>query len=816
MASGVIVMLNLSSPVQYVRGVGAERARILENKGLLTAEDLLYHIPFRYEDRTRICGPEEAHAGEMATVIAEVVRAGMLPLRRSPLKIFRAVVERSGHRLNCKWFHASYLQRIIRPGQFLALYGKVEGDPYDGGLQMVQPEYEILPGAPGQTLVGDNSLAIGRIVPIYESAGAGRLTSRFFRRVIHFVLENLSGIEDPMPPEVAARCHLVPRWEAIRNVHFPPPGTQLAELAASRSAAHQRLIFEEFFFLESRLALKRKRAQETQGIAFRTDPQIRESLKRILPFHPTAAQKKALAEIAEDMRAPHPMQRLLQGEVGSGKTIVALQAAMIAMENGYQVAMMAPTEVLATQHFLCFRRLLRHSVHEVVLLSGSASAREKKTAKRLLQEGIVKLAVGTHALVEEDVEFSNLGLVIIDEQHRFGVVQRLRLMQKGRKPDTLVMTATPIPRTLALTLYGDLDVSVIGELPSGRKPILTRQIPEEHAAKAYEFVRSQVASGAQAFIIYPLIEDAEPGGHQNSEDRSQNERPEPSLLAVERKGEGAEVEGAFNFDTAIHVETTARRHSSGDLPRRAVGGASRLTKLGLARIERGIDRERAVTNGSTVGPKKTASSRKREAKSPDLKSALKMYEFLSKEIFPEFHLGILHGRLPAEEKERTMEAFQAGEIQILVGTTVVEVGVDVPNASVMVIEQAERFGLSQLHQLRGRVGRGKRQSYCLLLTSHQQTEAAHQRLATLERTNDGFEIAELDLRLRGPGEFLGTRQSGMPTLRVANLIRDREILEWARREASEFIEHGNPPDLDHLMNYIRGTWDRRYGLVNAG
>jgi len=726
------MMLTLTSPVQFIKGVGEARARILENKGIFTAEDLLYYIPYRYEDRTRICGPGEVHAGEMATVIAQVVSAGELPVRRRPMRIFAATVKGGRHFMNAKWFNSSYLQRIIRPGQYLALHGKVEFDPYASVLEMVQPQFEILPAPPGEGAEGkespgplsiEDSLEIGRIVPIYEATGGGKLTSRFFRRVIHFILESLAGVEDPMPPEVAARYGLIPRWEAIRNIHFPPPGTRLSDLDQARSAAHRRLIFEEFFFLEARLALKRKRAREIPGIAFRTDPRIRECLKKVLPFHPTAAQKRALAEIVEDMRASHPMHRLLQGEVGSGKTIVALQAALIAMENGFQVVMMAPTEVLAMQHFLNFRRLLGRSGHDVVFLSGSASAREKQGLKRLLREGAVKFAVGTHALVQEDVDLQKLGLVIIDEQHRFGVMQRLLLMKKGTRPDTLVMTATPIPRTLALTLYGDLDVSVIDELPAGRVPVLTRQIPDDEAAKAYEFVRSQVSSGAQAFIVYPLIEES-------------------------------------------------------------------------------------------TGPEKA--SRKKDPDAVDLKSALNMYEYLAREIFPELRVGLLHGRLPAEEKERTMAAFQAGEIQILVGTTVVEVGIDVPNASVMVVEQAERFGLAQLHQLRGRVGRGTRQSHCLLLTSRVQTEAARERLGALERTNDGFQIAELDLRLRGPGEFLGTKQSGVPALRIANLIRDQEILEWARRLATDFIENGDPQEIARLVSYIKGTWDRRYGLVKAG
>jgi ATP-dependent DNA helicase RecG len=727
-------MVMLSSPVQFVQGVGAPRAEILRQKGIQTVEDLLFYLPFRYEDRTRLRGPSEVRAGEVATVIARVRSAGMLPVRRSRLKIFCADVGERGSYLRCKWFNSPWLERSIRPGQYVALHGKVEFDAYEGGLQMMQPQFEILPtletplDAGSSTAAGHSlefGLEVGRIVPIYETAGKGRLTSRFFRRAVHFVLESLPGIEDPLPPAVSGPLHLLPRWEALRNAHFPPPGTRLADLDSFRSPAQIRLIFEEFFLLETGLALKRKRAREQPGIAFRADAGIRDALKRILPFRPTAAQKRALGEIVEDMRAPHPMHRLLQGDVGSGKTIVALQAAVIAIENGYQVAVMAPTEILAAQHFFYFRRLLQQSGYTPVLLSGSAGIREKRTLKKLLREGVARIAIGTHALVEGDVEFKALGLVIIDEQHRFGVMQRLKLMQKAQTPDTLVMTATPIPRTLALTIYGDLDVSVIDELPAGRRPVITRQLPGEAADKAYEFVRSQVASGAQAYIVCPVIEDA------------------PSL----------------------------RPADSGRQSRSAAG---------------------------------------------DLKSALQLHEHLSKRVFPEFPVGLLHGRLPAEEKERTMAAFQAGEIPILVGTTVIEVGVDVPNATVMVIEQAERFGLAQLHQLRGRVGRGPRQSHCLLLASREMTATAQERLSVLVKTNNGFEIAETDMRLRGPGEFMGTKQSGLPALRVANLLRDQEILEKARRLALDFVDHGDRRELARLVAYIKENWNRRYGLVRVG
>ncbi|OFV94613.1 MAG: ATP-dependent DNA helicase RecG [Acidobacteria bacterium RIFCSPLOWO2_12_FULL_54_10] len=716
-------MLNLSTAVRFIRGVGEARAKILENRGILTAEDLLYYLPYRYEDRTRLRGPEDVRAGEQATVIAPVLRAGMLSMRRGGMKIFRAELGDTKHWLNCKWFHGGYLERIIKPGQILAVHGNVELDLYEGGFQMVQPQYEILPEAPTGEHDAAQSLEVGRIVPVYEHVGGGKLTSRFFRKVIHTILESLGGMDDPLPCAVRQQLALISRWEAIRHAHFPLPGTRLTDLDQFRSPAQVRLIFEEFFFLETGLALKKKKAREIEGIAYRADAQIRECLKKILPFHPTKAQKNALAEIVQDMRSPHPMHRLLQGDVGSGKTIVALQAAVIAIENGYQVAVMAPTEILAQQQFFYFRRLLARSGYHIALLSGSATAGEKKAVKKLIKEGLAQVAIGTHALVEGNVEFKALGLVIIDEQHRFGVMQRLRLMQKGKYPDTLVMTATPIPRTLALTMYGDLDVSLMDELPPNRLPIVTRQAPEEAISQANEFIRAEVKSGAQAYVVCPVIED------------------------------GSEAKSSTILGKAFAAE---------------------------------------------------------------LKSAVKTYESLANEVFPEFRVGLLHGKLPAEEKERTMQQFQTGEIQILVGTTVVEVGVDVPNATVMMILQAERFGLSQLHQLRGRVGRGKRQSHCLLITSRQQTEVGRQRLATLERTNNGFEIAEMDLKLRGPGEFMGVRQSGLPTFRVANLLRDQEMLEWARRLAQEFVDTGERGEVAKLVQYLKENWNRRYGLVAVG
>jgi ATP-dependent DNA helicase RecG len=478
-----------------------------------------------------------------------------------------------------------------------------------------------------------------------------------------------------------------------------------------RSAAHMRMIFEEFFWLECGLALKKMKARMQPGIAFELTAGVRERIKTMLPFKPTGAQKRVLGEIAQDMSRPHPMYRLLQGDVGSGKTLVAAEAAIIAIENGYQVCILAPTEILATQHYFYFKELFKNLGYVCVLLVGSSTKREKQQFKKLLAAGLVQVGIGTHALLEGDVEFEKLGLAIVDEQHRFGVEQRLKLMEKGTNPDVLVMTATPIPRTLALTIYGDLDVSVIDELPPGRKPITTRQVSEDRVEQVYSFLQQQIEQGRQAYVVYPLVEESE-------------------TLAV--------------------------------------------------------------------------------------KAATKMHEHLSKAVFPKLTIGLLHGKLPADQKEAVMRDFKRGAIQILVSTTVIEVGVDVANATVMVIEQAERFGLSQLHQLRGRVGRGGEQSYCILVVQ-KLNDTAKERIRTMVESNDGFYIAEMDMKLRGPGEFFGTKQSGLPVLRVGNILRDGEILELARKEASYFVE--KPPSEEELRRavaYIRDHWQRRYGLVQVG
>ena len=743
-------MLELSTPVQYVKGVGPRIGEVLAGKGIHTVGDLLHYLPFRYEDRLNPRGISELRAGEMATVVGEVRNSGLFRTRSMP--IFQLTVGQGRARLRCLWFNATYLQDKFKPGQMIALYGKVEEDQRSHELQIVQPQFEMLgdPTDSGENGAGNaaekkaaESLEIGRIVPIYEAIG--RLTPRWFRKVIRTALDNLTpDLPDPIPAAVRAHLGLISPRAALWNVHWPEPGESFDNLQSSRTPAHIRMIFDELFFVELGLELKRREQKAQTGIPFRLDDGVRAAIKKILPFHPTAAQKRVLKEIAADMEKPYPMRRLLQGDVGSGKTIVGFEAAIIAIENGCQVALMAPTEILAQQHYFSARRILENAGYRIVLLTGSLEADRKREVRRHIAQGNAQLVIGTHALLEEKVEFARLGLVIVDEQHRFGVLQRLKLMRKsgdtenayvgtaapGRpaerssaassanesaEPDVLVMTATPIPRTLALTLYGDLDLSVLDELPPGRTPIVTRCGADDESPKVWEFVRKQVAAGHQAYVVYPVI--------------AENEESE-------------------------------------------------------------------------------------------LKAAIKMYRELSGKIFPDLKVGLLHGRLDAELKDQVMRMFQRGELQILVATTVIEVGVDVPNATVMVIEHAERFGLAQLHQLRGRIGRGAAKSYCILMTGGKVTEEGQRRLDAMVKTNDGFKIAELDLELRGPGEFFGTRQAGLPSFRVANIIRDAQLLEAAKREAAAVIAGPNDEisaaEISRALVHMRARWQHTYGLVEVG
>jgi len=733
-------MLELSTPVQYVKGVGPRIADVLAAKGIRTVGDLLHYLPFRYEDRLNPRGISELRAGEMASVIGEVRNSGLFRTRSMP--IFQLTVGQGRARLRCLWFHASYLQDKFKPGQMIALYGKVEADQRTRELQIIQPQFEILgdsvdAGSNGTEKKAAESLEVGRIVPIYEATG--KVTTKWLRRIIRTALENLTpDLADPIPPAVRSHMGLVSPRTAFWNVHWPEAGESLADLQSSRTPAHIRMIFDELFFVELGLELKRRQLKAETGIAFQLDDRVRLAIKKILPFHPTAAQKRVLKEIAEDMQKPYPMRRLLQGDVGSGKTIVSFEAAIIAIENGYQVALMAPTEILAQQHYFSARRILENAGYRIVLLTGSIEADRKREIRRHIAQGNAQLVIGTHALLEEKVEFANPGLVIVDEQHRFGVMQRLKLMRKsgegqeitGRQPvrlsgqdqarpgspepDVLVMTATPIPRTLALTVYGDLDLSMLDELPPGRTPIITRQITDDQSPKVWDFVRKQVTAGHQAYIVYPVI--------------AENEERE-------------------------------------------------------------------------------------------LKAAIKMYRDLSTQVFGDLKVGLLHGRLDADRKDQVMRMFQKGDLNILVATTVIEVGVDVANATVMVIEHAERFGLAQLHQLRGRIGRGAAKSYCVLMTGGKVTEEGQRRLQAMVDTDDGFKIAELDLELRGPGEFFGTRQAGMPDFRVANIIRDAQLLEAAKGEAAAVLAGPNAEissgEISRALLEMRSRWQHTYGLVEV-
>ncbi len=736
-------MLAIDTPVQFIKGIGSGIAESLAEKEISTAEDLLYHLPFRYEDRANPRALDELAAGEMASVIGEV--RGSVLLRTRSMPIFEMTLGQGAGTLKCIWFRGTYLKDRFRAGQTVAVFGKVEASRSSRGFKMIQPQFEILPEATEEF----SSLEMGRITPIYESLGGSKLGPRWVRRQIFSLLGELRGrIPETLPALMLERLGMPSRDASLQQVHFPDSTTLLSHLQAARTPAHRRLIFEELFFLELGLEIKRRKARERAGIAFAPNEQVRAALREVLPFHPTAAQKRALGEIVEDMKQPSPMRRLLQGDVGSGKTIVALQAMLIAIENGYQAALMAPTEILATQHYLGARKLLERATRDyrVTLLTGSLDVHHKRAARGRIARGEADLVIGTHALIEEKVDFDRLGLVVVDEQHRFGVMQRFRLMKKPGQgePDVLVMTATPIPRTLALSLYGDLDLSVLDELPPGRTPIVTRRGSDERADEVWQFVRKQAAAGHQAYIVYPVIEGP-------SDDQPELDFPAPEELPV-KSGKRTKTPSLF---------------------------------------------ER-----------------------PTLKAATQMYEELRDGALAGLRLGLLHGRLSADDKEIVMRRFQRGELDVLVSTTVIEVGVDVPNATVMVIEHAERFGLAQLHQLRGRVGRGSAKSYCILMTGGRVSAEAEQRLDAMVRTQDGFELAELDLQLRGPGEFFGTRQAGLPDFRVASLVRDRELLELAKREAAAFVASGAAEATEAeraiVAARLKKAWQRRYGLVEAG
>jgi ATP-dependent DNA helicase RecG len=697
----------LKLPLQFLKGVGPRKAADLKKAGLLTVEDLLFRFPTRYEDRSQLQPIAMVRPGQTVAISGEVLSAALQTTRRAGFRLFTALVQdQSGH-IQAVWPNQAFLKDVIRPHVHVVLFGKVE---YWGsrGLQITDPEFEIIRAA---TPAEEDGAGIhtGRIVPVYERTGS--VTTNMQRRLVWDALQQLpSELFDPVPADLRAAEGWPDRRRALCEAHFPDAGTPLDALNTFRTPAQRRLIFEDFFVFQTGLALRRQQnAEVRKALVCTVDDRVRQSARAILPFKLTAGQRQALAEIVADLQRQWPMQRLLQGDVGAGKTIVAVLAAIVAMENGFQVAFMAPTEILAAQHFVTLSRWLSSTRHRVALLSGKITQSERRTLLPAIERGDMRLVVGTHALLQEHVKFRALALVIIDEQHRFGVLQRAMLAAKGLHPDVLVMTATPIPRTLALTECGDMDVSIIRDLPPGRHPVRTLVKPDSRRQDVYELVREHVRAGRQAYVIYPLVEESE---------------------------------------------------------------------------------------------------------KVDLKAATAMAEHLASDVFPEFSVALLHGRMKAEDKERVMRAFAAGTLHILVATTVVEVGVDVPNATVMVVEHAERFGLSQLHQLRGRVGRGTHESVCVLLYQSPWSEEARARLKAMADTTDGFVIAEKDLQIRGPGDFFGTRQHGLPQLRAGDLARDADLLETAFNEARKRVDDRSlSPE---TRQYVLQVWERQFGLIAVG
>jgi ATP-dependent DNA helicase RecG len=713
-------MVDLQAPVQFVKGIGPQRAEALAAHGVRTAEDLLLHLPMRYEDRSSFVRIKDLAPGMRVSVAGEVAVAGLRRARR--LAIYEIRLDDGTGRLKAVFFNQAFLKDVLPRGQRVVLYGLVEKDALGSRLlAMRSPQYEVIEdeaAAPAGEAAEAEAAApgagpgvhTGRIVPVYEKLGP--LTVKPLRRVLAQLAAQVPGdLADPLPEELRTRLDVIGRGEALRRVHLPDERDSLDELNRFRSKGHLRLILEELFLFQLGLARRRSgmRAARKRA-AFDVGDAAREAVKSILPFPLTGAQRRVVREIAEDLRSPHPMNRLVQGDVGSGKTLVALLSMAVVVENGHQAAFMAPTEILAEQHFLTFKRLLKRRPYRVVLLTSAVKGRERKGTLAAIEGGEAQIVIGTHALIQESVSFRSLGLAVVDEQHRFGVLQREDLRNKGYDADVLVMTATPIPRTLALTAYGDLDVSVVDEKPPGRSPIRTLVRTASHRREVLELVRGEVAQGRQAYVVYPLVEESE--------------KLEDVKAATEAAGEWA-----------------------------------------------------AALAGVRVG--------------------------------------LLHGRMKSVDKEEAMAAFSRGETQVLVATTVIEVGVDVPNATVMVVEHAERFGLAQLHQLRGRVGRGAASSVCVLLAYGPLSDVARSRLDVMAATEDGFVIAERDLEIRGPGDFFGTRQWGMPTLRVANLIRDRALLERAREEAFGAVAAGALPA--PLADFVeKGGWEQRFGLARVG
>jgi len=676
--------VQINADLQFIKGVGPVRAQALSKLGINTVEDLLYYFPRRHLDRTTITPIRSLNSGDTATIVGKILACGEKPTRRR--KLFQAILSDGSGQLKLVWFRGGdYMKRTLKIGDQLAVSGKID---FFNGFQMVHPEYDKLNA-------DDDPLNSGKIIPLYPlTTGLKkvRLDQRPLRRILQSVLTGLSAIPDLFPPVLLQEYGLTSRDNAFRWIHYADSEDQL-------TAAIHRFKFEEHFFLQLLMALRRKAVKSEQTTPLPLAGELVKSVYASLPFPLTEAQKRVLSEIRHDLAQPTPMNRLLQGDVGSGKTVVAVFAAVIAAENGVQTAIMAPTEILARQHYHSIGGYLEKVNIPCALLVGKTASAERKKLLTALAEGRLPVVIGTHALIQEDIGFHRLGLAIIDEQHRFGVVQRGTLLSKGYHPHVLAMTATPIPRTLALSYHGDMDVSVIDEMPKNRQPVVTRVVLPEQLEKVYQFIRDEVDRGHQAMIVYPLVEESEKS---------------------------------------------------------------------------------------------------------DLAAAVKAQDILSRTVFKGYTVGLLHGRQKKDAKEAEMSAFAENRLSILIATTVIEVGIDVPNATVMLIEHADRFGLTQLHQLRGRVGRGQDKGYCILVKRNQ-TEIADQRLKIMEETTDGFAISDADLRLRGPGEFFGLKQSGFIRFKIADLVKDGPIIRQARQAAFELIKrdpHLRKQDHATLRNHF--------------
>ncbi len=696
--------LSLTDPVQFIKGVGPKRAELLKRLALETAEDCLHLLPSRYEDRSQVRKIAELRAGELATVTGTILDSGILRLGRRR-RLFEIVIEDESGLLHAKWFkfRDAYMAERFAPGLKVIISGKMTDNKYLGtGLEIVHPDIEILQDDE------ESQATSGQIIPVYPSTEG--LNQKSLRQIMQNVVDNyIPLVEEFIPNDILTRHKLPQRRKAFQETHRPPVDQSVRDLERFRSAGQRRLIFEEFFLLQLSLALRHLQHETVEkGVAFKTRGPLIQRFVQHLPFELTGAQKKVLGNIMDDLERDQPMNRLLHGDVGSGKTMVALIALLTAIDNGYQGALMAPTELLAEQHFLSLKPFCEKLGLSIDLASSALTNAERDRVRSDLASGNIQLVVGTHSLIQKDVQFNKLGLVVIDEQHRFGVLQREALGKKGWQPHVLVMTATPIPRSLAMTLYGDMDICQLDEMPPGRLPITTRRFYENRREEAYSLIDGEIKKGRQAYIVCPLIDESE---------------------------------------------------------------------------------------------------------KVDLHTATEVFEGLRRQ-YPTWKIGLLHGRIKNEERQDMMRAFKEGTLQVLVATTIIEVGIDVPNATTILIEHAERFGLAQLHQLRGRVGRGQHHSHCLLVAHHPITPEAKRRLDAMVKSQDGFLIAEEDLNIRGPGDFMGTRQSGLPLLRIAHLIRDAEFIAPARKEAFALVE--KDPDLSNpehallkqaLLHYVGDRGD---------